>query len=171
MSTESIAGFIAGYFVVALLLLNVLFCTRWMWWLKLAALLTVVALFHATYQALPDLLGWPTAAGLPARFNLRGLEIVEPDKGGVSKGEIYLWVTELNLDHSPQVPRAFAVPFHPELQLKLASAGSKLRKRMPQLGERTERPFDSGTTDLAHGGGINLDFYDMPDPLFPERAP
>ncbi len=170
MSTESITGFIAGYGVVALLLLNVLCCTRWMWWVKLSALLTVAALFHTTYQALPDLLGWPTGKGLPARFNLMGLEIVEPDKGGVSKGEIYLWVTELNLDHSPRVPRAFALPFHPELQLKLASAGTKLRKRMPQLGERTDTPFESGTADSGHTGSINLDFYDLPDPLFPETT-
>ena len=169
MSTESVAGFIAGYGVVGLLLLNVLFCTRWMWWLKLGALLAVTALFYTTYHSIPDLLGWPTRNGLPERFNLMGLEIVEPDKSGANKGQIYLWVTELNLHQAPKVPRAFALPFHPELQVKLATAGTKLRKRMPQLGERTATPFESGPATLGHADkSINLDFFDMPDPLFPE---
>jgi uncharacterized protein (DUF58 family) len=169
MSTESVAGFVAGYVVVGLLLLNLLFCTRWMWWIKLAALCAVAGLFHATYRAIPDLLGWPSHHGLPARFNLTALEVVEPDKSGVNKGEIYLWVTDLNLDGSPRVPRAFAVPFHPELQAKLATAGTKLRKNMPQLGERTQTPFESGPATLGHTDeSVNLDFFDMPDPLFPE---
>ena len=70
--------------------------------------------------------------------------------------------TELNLDHSPRVPRAFALPFHPELQAKLATAGTKLRKNMPQLGERTDAPFEAGPTTLGHRDRtVNLDFFDM----------
>lgn len=169
MSTESVAGFVAGYGVVGLLLLNVLFFTRWMWWVKAGALVMVAWLFHATYQTIPDLLGWPTRHGLPERFNLMALEIVEPEKSGATRGEIFLWVTDLNLDDSPRVPRAFAVPFHPELQAKLATAGTKLRKNMPQLGERTSEPFESGPATLGHRDeAINLNFFDMPDPLFPE---
>lgn len=169
MNPEIVAAFLTGYGIVVLLLANVLFCTRWMWWVKLGALLAVLGLFHQTHQAMPDLLGWPTANGLPERFNLTALEVVEPDKGGATKGEIYLWVTELNLDHSPRVPRAFAVPFHPELQAKLATAGTKLRKNMPQLGERTNDPFESGPATLGHrDASVNLNFFDMPDPLFPE---
>jgi len=169
MSTQHLAAFLTGYAIVALLLLNVLLFTRWMWWVKLASLAMVVWLFHTTWASLPDLLGWPTHEGLPERFNLMALEVVEPDKGGATKGEIYLWVTELNLDHSPRVPRAFAVPFHPELQSKLATAGTKLRKNMPQLGERTDEPFESGPASLGHAEkSVNLNFFDMPDPLFPE---
>jgi hypothetical protein len=170
MSTYSLAGFIAGYVVVTLLLLNVLFFTRWMWWIKLAALAWVVGLFHVTHRSMPDLLGWPTHHGIPERFNLMGLHIVEPEKGGATKGDIFLWVTDLNLDGSPRVPRAFALPFHPELQVKLVAAGTKLRKGLPQLGELVDRPFESGPANLGHTLKIpNLDFYDMPDPLFPER--
>lgn len=169
MSQDSLAFFLSGYAIVALLLVNVLFFTRWIWWVKVAAMCAVFALFHTTYRALPDLLGWPAQRGMPERFNLVGLEIVEPEKGGASKGEIYLWVTELDLGSTPRVPRAFAVPFHPELQQKLAIAGTKLRKQMPQLGERVDRPFESGPVSLGHADRtVNLDFYDMPDPLFPE---
>jgi len=171
MSTQVVAVFLAGYGIVLVLLANVLFFTRWMWWVKLGALLSVLALFYQTHHALPGLMGWPTESGLPERFNLMALEIVEPDKGGASKGEIYLWATALNLDHSPRVPRAFAIPFHPELQAKLATAGTKLRKNMPQLGELTTDPFESGPATLGHRDrSVNLDFFDMPDPLFPESG-
>jgi hypothetical protein len=164
------AGFIAGYFVIALLLINLVFFTRWMWWVKLAGIVAVIALFHTTHRAIPDLLGWPTRHGLPARFNLMGLHIVEPDKSGATKGDLYLWVTELNLDGSPRVPRAFVLPFHPELQVKLVAAGTKLRKGLPQLGEIVTTPFESDSATLGHTDAlVNLDFYDMPDPLFPER--
>ncbi len=169
MNTQHIAGFAAGYVVLALLLANVLFFTRWMWWVKLGALTAVLALGTITYRSMPDLLGWPTRHGLPDRFNLMGLHVVEPDKGGATKGEIFLWVTDLNLDNSPRVPRAFSLPFHPELQTKLATAGTKLRKNMPQLGEITTEPFESGPATLGHADKVsNLNFFDMPDPLFPE---
>ena len=170
MSNANLAAFLVGYVVIALLLVNVLLFTRWMWWIKIAALLVVAGLFTSTYRAFPDLLGWPTARGVPGRFNLMGLHIVEPDKGGTTKGNIYLWVTQMNLDGSPRVPRAFVLPFHPELQVKVAAAGTKLRKNLPQLGEISTKPFESATTEVGHNGKmINLEFYDLPDPLFPER--
>lgn len=170
MSTASVAGLITGFLVIGLLLLNVLFATRWMWWVKLASLLWVIALAVVTQRSMPDLLGWPTRHGLPQRFNLMGLHIVEPDKSGASRGDLFLWVTELNLDGAPRVPRAFVLPFHPELQAKLVAAGTKLRKGLPQLGEIVDTPFQSSAATLAHPDKtLNLDFYDMPDPLFPER--
>ncbi len=171
MSTQSIALLLTAYGLTALLLVNLLFFTRWMWWVKGIAVLAVGFLFHSTWSALPHLLGWPTARGLPERFNLSALEIVEPDKSGQNKGAVYLWVTELNLDGSPRTPRAFVLPFHPELQTKLAMAGTKLRKNMPQVGEVVDTPFESGPA-TAHGAqAINLVFFDLPDPLYPEQNP
>ena len=171
MNSQSLAAFLAGYLIIVLLLLNVLFFTRWMGWVKVGALCVVVGLLIATYRGVPSLIGWPTARGLPPRFNLVGLNVVEPDKSGANKGNIYLWVTDLNLDGSKRVPRAFVLPFHPELQMKVVAAGTKLRKSLPQLGEITDKPFETPTSSgIQHAThDINLDFYDQPDPLFPER--
>ena len=171
MSTQSLAAFLAGYVVIGLLLLNVLFYTHWQWWVKAGALFCVCALLTATWQSFPNLIGWPTARGLPARFNLVGLDVVEPDKSGANKGSIYLWITDLNLDGSHRIPRAFVLPFHPELQTKVIAAGTKLRKRLPQIGEITDRPVETPPGGgIAHASReINLDFFDQPDPLFPER--
>ncbi len=170
MSNTSYAAFIAGYVVIGLLLLNVLFCTRWMWWVKLASVVAVVGLSVATWQALPNLLGWPSTRGLPERFNLTAMHLVEPDKSGASKGAIYLWVTAFNIDGSLRVPRAFVLPFHPELQAKLVVAGTKLRRGMPQLGEISSLPFETGPAAGAHTEQfVNLELLDTPDPLFPEH--
>jgi len=87
-------------------------------------------------------------------------------KNGANKGAIYLWTTRFATANGEIVPRAFQIPFSPELQLKVASAGTKLRKRMPQLGEVVPGKPAAG----GHGAGaIDLNFFDMPDPLFPER--
>ena len=166
MMTSAVSTFIAAFALVGLLLLNVLFFTRFAWWVKLACIGMVAWLGIATWRAMPDLLGWPTHSGMPARFNLNALHVVEPDKSGTNKGAIYLWVTRFATDTSGVVPRAFELPYSPELQLKISNAGTKLRKNLPQLGEVVDvpRPGD------AHGRHmIDLEFYDLPDPLFPER--
>ncbi len=114
---------------------------------------------------MPDLLGWPTHAGMPPRFNLNALHVVEPDKSGVEKGAIYLWVTRFATDTSGVVPRAFVLPFTPELQLKVTAAGTRLRKNLPQLGE-----VIAARSGDAHGRRArDFEFFDLPDPLFPER--
>lgn len=166
MMSSPALSLVAAAVLLGLLLLNVLFFTRFAWWIRLACIAMVAAFGLATWRAMPDLLGWPTHTGIPPRFNLNALHIEEPDKSGVNKGAIYLWVTRFATDTSGVVPRAFVLPFSPELQLKVAAAGTKLRKNLPQLGEVSEitRPGD------AHGRRmLDLDFFDLPDPLFPER--
>ncbi len=165
-SAAASPAFFAAYALVALLLVNVLFFTRFAWWLKLASTAMVLGLYWSSWQAMPALLGWPATSGMPERFNLSGLYITEPEKNGANKGAIYLWTTRFATANGEVVPRAFQIPFSPELQLKVAGAGTKLRKRMPQLGEVVPGKPAAG----GHGAGaIDLNFFDMPDPLFPER--
>lgn len=166
MTANAVTVISGAFAVVGLLLLNVVFFTRFAWWIKLACVAMVAGLGLMTWRAMPDLLGWPTHAGIPPRFNLNAIHVVEPDKSGVNKGAIYLWVTRFATDTSGVVPRAVVLPFTPELQAKVAAAGTKLRKNLPQLGETIERvqPGD------AHGRHmLDIDFFDLPDPLFPER--
>jgi hypothetical protein len=165
-SASATPAFIAAFAVLLLLLANVLLFTRFVWWVKGAAIALVVGLSWMSWQAMPELLGWPAHAGMPARFNVAGIQVIEPEKNGGSKGAIYLWVTGFATVHGEVIPRAFEIPFSPELQLKLAGVSTKLRKRLPQLGEEVP----PNTHQAGHGArGVDLDFFDMPDPLFPER--
>ena len=166
LTSPPVLALLGAYALLVLLLANVLFATRLPWAAKLLAIGLGAGLFAFTWQTLPQLAGWPSRALPPERFNLAALEVQEPDKSGANKGVIYLWVTRLASNTAEVVPRAYELPYSAELQLKLTAASTKLRKRMPQLGETV--PGKASTT--GHGpANIDLNFYDMPDPLFPER--
>ncbi len=165
-SATATPAFVAAFVLLVLLLANVLWFTRFAWWVKGSAIVLVAGLFWMSWRAMPELLGWPAQAGMPPRFNVAGIQVIEPEKNGASKGAIYLWVTGFATMHGEVIPRAFEIPFTPELQLKLAGVSTKLRKRLPQLGE----VVPSKGQHSGHGPtAIALDFFDMPDPLFPER--
>jgi len=164
--TPAEIAFVAAFAMLFVLLANVVFFTRFAWWIKFAAVAMVAVLGVCTWRAIPDLLGWPTHAGIPPRFNLNAIHVVEPDKSGVEKGAIYLWVTRLAADTRAIEPRAFVLPFSPELQIKVVAAGTRLRKNLPQMGEVVAHARGSD----AHGRrSVDLEFFDLPDPLFPER--
>ena len=166
LTSSPVIALLGAYALIVLLLANVLFATRLPWASKLLAAALTAGLLGFTWQTLPQLAGWPARATTPDRFNLAAIEVQEPDKSGASKGVIYLWVTRLASNTADVVPRAFELPYSAELQLKLNAASNKLRKRMPQLGETA--PGKASAT--GHGpAAVDLDFYDMPDPLFPER--
>jgi hypothetical protein len=165
---------VGAYALLVLLLVKVLVLTPWQWWVKLAATALVGVTLWLSWTSLPQLAGWPTVpAVLPARFNVVGLHVQEPDKSGASKGAIYFWVTDMNLGGTARpVPRAFVLPFSAELQLKTVDVGNKLHKNLPQIGERIEGPGHAAhPNDLSHAGsrGVSIEFFDLPDPLFPEK--
>lgn len=166
LTSPPILALLGAYALLILLLANVLLATRLPWTAKLLATGLTAGLLAFTWQTLPQLAGWPSQASPPERFNLAALEVQEPDKSGANKGVIYLWVTRLASNTAEVVPRAFELPYSAELQLKLNAASTKLRKRMPQLGETVPGKAPAS----GHGkASVDINFYDMPDPLFPER--
>lgn len=166
-------GLIAAYVLLALLLLCLNLYTRWSWPIKAAMIVVVSAFYLVTYFSLPPLLGWPTEAELPRRFNLVAIYVVEPDKSTGSKGEIFLWATDMAEGPRGAEPRAYRVPFTNELHSRVVEAGNKMRKGLPQLGEVSEEKTGPSArpTDQSQGGqkSIAIEFFDLPDPLFPEK--
>ena len=125
MYTLGTSGLIAAYVVVALLLLSVNLYTRWSWRVKALCTAVVAAFYLITYFSHPLLLGWPTDAELPKRFNLVAIYVVEPDKSSGNEGEIFLWATDLRDGPSHAEPRSYRVPFSGELHAKVVEAGNK----------------------------------------------
>jgi len=167
MSFSSVSLFVSAYILITLLLANVILYTRLSWSVKLACCAMVGGLFLFSYAALPPLLGWPTDTRLPNSFNLVGLHVVEPDKSGHSNGNIYVWVTDKMSDSTEDIPRAYVLPYNAQLQTRLVNAGNRLRKGVPQLGKINE-----ATPTLAGAGhekAPNIEFFDEPEPLFPEK--
>lgn len=184
------SGLVAAYVVVALLLLVLNLNARWSWTVKALAIAVVSALYVVTYYSIPPLLGWPTEQKLPKRFNLIAVYVQEPDKASGHAGEILLWAADMAEGPRGAEPRAYRVAYSQALHEKVEEAGNKLRKGLPQLGELREEkvPGKAGHASAAEGeqkkvdtvaksaesvaGGqssANIDFYDLPDPLFPEK--
>lgn len=168
-----IAGLIAAYVLVALLLLSINLYSRWPWWVKAGTIVLTSIFYVVTYFSFPPLLGWPTSAKLPERFRLVGAYVQEPNKATGVEGSIYLWATGLAEGDEPEEPRAYRLPYSNALHEKVAAASVKLRKGLAQLGETRE---EKGATpqhplDVSRGGqkSVDIEFYDLPDPLFPEK--
>ncbi len=172
MITLSIAGLLTAYVLLAVLLLSLNLYSSFSWPVKAAGILLVFLFYLVSYFSFPPLLGWPTADKLPERFRLLAAHVQEPDKVAGTEGEIYLWITDMSTGKHAKVPRAYKLPFSTELHRKVVEAKTKLNKKLPQLGEL----IDEGqrvdeVKDNTQGGqaSINIEFFDMPDPLFPEK--
>lgn len=184
------SGLVAAYVVVALLLLVLNLNARWSWTVKALAIAMVSALYLVTYYSIPPLLGWPTEQRLPKRFNLIAVYVQEPDKASGRAGEILLWASDMAEGLRGAEPRSYRLPFSQSLHEKVQEAGNKIRKGLPQLGEVKEEKIAGkakaassaegeqktvdtpGKSAAAVAGGqssANIEFYDLPDPLFPEK--
>ena len=158
-----------AYAVLAVLLLNVGFFSRISRWFKLVLCLLVIGFYFVHFTSLRDLLGWPTQAVLPEKFLLIAAEINEPNKETGDGGSIYIWATTIR-DRSPVgPPRAYVVDYDKALHEKLNIAKTGQRKGIPQLGEVTERPSTLFSLKTTSSTAENIEIYDLPDPVLPEK--
>jgi hypothetical protein len=170
--TLGIAGLIAAYVVIALLLLSVNLYSNWSWPVKAATIIVTSTFYVVTYYSIPGLLGWPTPEHLPAKFKLNAVHVIQPDKLNGGKGAIFLWVTELRDLKPTGMPRAYSLPYSDPLYEKVNKASIKMNKGLQQLGEYKEP--DSDVEIIVNPGRTGqvstpVKFYDLPDPLYPEK--
>lgn len=167
-----IAGLIAAYVLVALLLISINLYSNWPWRVKAAAIVITAGFYVITYLSFPPLLGWPTTQQMPERFKLIAIHVEQPDKVLGNEGAIYLWVTRIDDLTSYGPPRAYKVPYSNPLHEAVIKASAKLKKDIPQLGELSEGSMRVDIVD-TNKAGISaespIEFYDLPDPLFPEK--
>lgn len=173
MYTLSFSGLVAAYVFLAVLLISINLYSRWKWPVKAAAIIITTAFYFVTFMSMRGLLGWPAPTRLPPKFRLLAADVEQPNKLTRDKGAIYLWITDADdlAEHAP--PRAYRLPYsEPSYQVVL-NATAKLKKGVAQLGEF--RPIDPDGRRLVNGAtrtseqSANIKFYDMPDPLFPEK--
>ncbi len=173
MYTLGASGLLAAYVTVALLLLGLMLYSRWSWRVKAAAIILTSAFYVVSYFSFPPLMGWPSDDPLPERFRVLSAYVVEPNKHLGTEGEIYLWVTDMEDDPNLAEPRAYRLPYDNERHKKIIKVIKKLRKGLPQLGEAKEKNqrINVKVEDTTRLGqkSIDLKFYDLPDPLFPEK--
>ncbi len=172
MYTLGVAGLIAAYVLVAVLLLSINLYSNWSWKIKATSIIITSIFYVITYMSFPPLMGWPTDDNPPERFHLIAAHVQQPDKITGDEGTIYLWLTPLDNLTEDIPPRAHELPYSSLLHEMIINANAKLDKGIAQLGEFD----DSHDTNIKPADGKRLgqistkvQFYDLPDPLFPDK--
>lgn len=166
-----ITGIVAAYILLGLLLLSINLYSKWSWPVKAATIIIVSVFYVVTYYSFPPLLGWPTSEHPPAQFRLIAAHVTQPNKELGKEGSVYLWLTEIkNMTDSPE-PRAYELQYSSELHERIINVKSKLDKDIAQMGEFKEPDDTFNQVDEQRFGvkSVQIEFYDLPDPLFPEK--
>jgi hypothetical protein len=192
--TLPLIGVAISYVVVALLLLSLNLASRWHWGVKAAAIAVTTLFFGISYASIAGLVGWPSEARVPERFQLHWATVVEPDKLNGLPGAIYLWLESLDGSNMPAgTPRAFRVPYTRELADRIEHAKERIEQGMDQAGTARDLDVPKGLPDegrrLAGApprqnepgstGDPNafiqqmpaIEFEDMPPPALPPKRP
>jgi hypothetical protein len=192
--TLPLIGVGLSYVVVAVLLLSLNLASRWHWGVKAAAIAVTSVFFAVSYGSIAGLIGWPSEARVPERFQLDWGTVVEPDKLNGSPGSIYLWVEALDENNVPAgTPRAFRVPYSRDLADRIGHAKERIEQGKDQAGTardldlpesppdpdrrlagappRQDEPGSPGdpTAFIQHMPPI--DFQDLPPPALPPKRP
>ncbi len=166
-----ITGIIAAYILLGILLLSINLYSKWSWPVKAVTIIITSAFYVVTYYSFPPLLGWPTSQQPPAQFRLIAAHVSQPNKEMGKEGSIYLWLTEIkNMTDSPE-PRAYELQYSNELHEKIINVNAKLDKDIAQLGEFKDPDDTFNQVDEQKRGvkSVEIEFYDLPDPLFPDK--
>jgi hypothetical protein len=192
--TLPLIGVGLSYVVLAVLLLSLNLASRWHWGIKALAIALTTAFFGISYASITGLVGWPSEARLPERFQLNWGTVVEPDKLNGAPGVIYLWVEALDENNSPAgVPRAFRVPYRRELADRIGHARERIEQGAEQAGTVRDLEFPeslpdqdrrlAGTPPRENDPGTpgdptafiqhmpSIEFEDMPPPALPPKGP
>lgn len=167
-----ITGIITAYILLALLLLSINLYSRWSWPVKAGTIIITSVFYIITYYSFPPLLGWPTTQHPPAQFRLIAAHVTQPNKETGKKGAVYLWLTEIkNMTDTPE-PRVYELQYSNKLHDQIINVKSKLDKDIAQMGEFKE-PDDAFNQVVEQKRGmksVHIEFYDLPDPLFPDKG-
>lgn len=172
MYTLSLVGIITSYIIIALLLVSMLLYSTWSIKIKVSSCIITVIFFITSFMSFSPLLGWATEDEPTLRFRLISAYVHQPDKLTGDEGSIYIWVTKLEDLTAVQVPRSHKLPYTESLHEKIINANAKLDKGIAQLGEFKKQPnFAMINQDETKAGLISdqIQFYDLPDPLFPDK--
>ncbi|MGI9229305.1 MAG: hypothetical protein ACR2P9_05545 [Gammaproteobacteria bacterium] len=172
MFTLGIIGLVSAYILTVLLLLSINLYGGISWKLKAVSIVAATCFYVVTYLSIPPLLGWPSGGDLPARFRLVAAEVQQPDKQSGQKGAVFLWLKDLRDLSLTAKPRAYELPYSDHLHEQVIRAKSKMEKGLPQLGEFREpdgNAIEVENLNRFAQDSHNIDFYDLPDPLIPEK--
>lgn len=123
---------------------------------KVAAIVAMSSLYIAVFFWTQGLLGWSAAIAVPDRFKLIAARVVEPDLLHDRPGAIHIWVEETDDRNIPSgVPRAFLLPYSPQLASKVSQADAEIKKGNPQGG--SANIFNSSFGNRPDGASVRAE--------------
>lgn len=138
-----IIGLLLSYAALGTLLLIVLVRTGVSRRLATMAATAMSALYIASFYWLSGLLGWSAPLAVPHRFKVVATRVREPDLVHQRPGAVHLWLEVLDEHNIPSgEPRAYLLPYTPDLASRVNAAQAEINKGNPQGG--TSRTFDYG---------------------------
>lgn len=164
--TGAVVGLVVSYVALATLLLSLNLKSAWRWPVKAGAIGITAGFFVVVFVALQAMLGWPTEALPPARFELHAALIEEPDRRGGSPGAIYLWLSPRQSDGAiAGPPRAYALPYSRALHEATARAQAGLQAGTPIDGK--SRPGDQ---DGFATPSVTVELFERTPPPLPPKT-
>jgi hypothetical protein len=125
-----------AYVVLGVVLLLMGLTSRLPWGVKALTIIVTSAFFVVVFFETRGLLSYPGNGKLPARFQLLGARIVEPDHKTGDQGAIYLWVEEIDENNVPKdIPRNIRMPYTPPLADKAQKARERIMEGNLIAGE------------------------------------
>lgn len=138
-----------AYALVAALLAYLLILSRLPVPLKALATLACAALIPFTLNGFSELRGLPSDELPPPAFKLHWARVVEPNPLLGEKGNVFLWLEELDAENYPSGhPRAYQLAYDPDLVAKVEVAMGKIAAGESVAGTINEEPtIEAGTAD------------------------
>jgi len=88
-------GIPLAFVTIAALTLWVIIGSRGYWWLKMIVVSISIFFTVSLWNSLGSLQGWPTLDMPPAKFEIKWLDVKEPNKKTGAPGSIYVWLRDL----------------------------------------------------------------------------
>ena len=138
-----------AYAMVAALLAYLLILSRLPAVLKVLATLACAALIPFTLNGFSELRGLPSDELPPPAFKLHWARVVEPNPLLGEKGNVFLWLEELDAENYPSGhPRAYQLAYDPDLVKKVEVAMGKIQDGEEVSGTISDQPTEE-ITDTA----------------------
>lgn len=193
-----VLGILFAYAAVGTVLLVILVRSGVSRRLAIMAVMAMSGFYIATFYWVEGMLGWSAPLAVPDRFKVVATRVLEPDFVHQRPGAVHLWLEALDEHNIPSgEPRAYVLPYSPELASRVSAAQVEINKGRPQGGTSrsfasnlgNEVPEGANVRTIAHGvpaggdpsgGGIldpaaiggqskSIDLIPLPPPLLPPK--
>jgi len=142
-------GIPLAFIVLSTLLLWIIIGSKGWWWLKALVVVTTVLFSISLWQSLESLQGWATKEKPPEKFEIKWIDVKEPNKKTGEKGYINVWMRDLNPkkeDKQNKIPilhskgknneaRLYSLPYSRQMHEQAEKIKQQIAKGKPFYGE------------------------------------